>query len=157
MFGVIVEYGLALTAFWEYDWLRGVQFSPTYKGTNAKVRYPGGTVVSERKISYQILIDLDIQIKAKRNPSIYNFYISWMGLCVQTWFFRSGWILPLDMDLPRCAGAMEVTWFALLTVLCKHFKQVDIWCKKRCCFADPTSAMPYEIVIPGRIWACELL
>lgn len=44
--------------------------SPPLTKEQRKERHLGGVVVTERKISYQILIDLDIQIKAKRNPSI---------------------------------------------------------------------------------------
>lgn len=40
------------------------------KGTKMKDRHPDETVVSERKISYQILIYIDIQIKVKGNPSL---------------------------------------------------------------------------------------
>lgn len=70
MTGIIVEYGPALSTLWVYDLLSKVRFSTTYKGTKKRERHLGGIVVTERKISYQILIDLDIQIKAKRNPSI---------------------------------------------------------------------------------------
>lgn len=43
---------------------------PRLQGNKDKRWTHCGTVVSERKISYLILIDLDIQIKLKRNPSL---------------------------------------------------------------------------------------